>query len=157
MWIIIMARNDHQRVSVSTPINYFQYFFAYFICGVELPALWMNCHWGNIRFGENHTTVHGLLILTLQTPQIHSYLHHNPTSRAVSFPIPKLFWIPFLIRFHNLSGIGTRIGIKKKYGKGIVFLFSIPHFMNWQRELQSLILSNGQSSKHVDCVRLTHR
>ena len=36
-----MARNDHQRVSVSTPINNFLYFFAYFICGVELPALWM--------------------------------------------------------------------------------------------------------------------
>ena len=26
---------------VSTPINNFLYFFAYFICGVELPALWM--------------------------------------------------------------------------------------------------------------------
>ena len=52
MWIRIMARNDHQRESVSTPINNFQYFFAYFICGVELPALWMNCHWGNIRFAR---------------------------------------------------------------------------------------------------------
>ena len=41
MWIRIMARNDHQRVSVSTPINNFLYFFAYFICGVELPAIWM--------------------------------------------------------------------------------------------------------------------
>ena len=36
-----MAKNDHQRASVSTPINNFLYFFAYFICGVELPALWM--------------------------------------------------------------------------------------------------------------------
>ena len=36
-----MARNDHQRASVSTPINHFLYFFAYSICGVELPALWM--------------------------------------------------------------------------------------------------------------------
>ena len=26
---------------MSTPINNFLYFFAYFICGVELPALWM--------------------------------------------------------------------------------------------------------------------
>ena len=50
MWIRIMARNDHQRASVSTPINNFLYFFAYLICGVELPALWMNCHWGNIQF-----------------------------------------------------------------------------------------------------------
>ena len=44
MWVRIMARNDNQRASVSTPINNFVYFFAYFICGVELPALWMNCH-----------------------------------------------------------------------------------------------------------------
>ena len=36
-----MARNDYQRASVSTPINNFLYFFEYFICGVELPALWM--------------------------------------------------------------------------------------------------------------------
>ena len=36
-----MDRNDHQRASVSTPINNFLYFFAYFICGVDLPALWM--------------------------------------------------------------------------------------------------------------------
>ena len=36
-----MARNDHQRASVSTPINKFLYCFAHFICGVELPALWM--------------------------------------------------------------------------------------------------------------------
>ena len=36
-----MPRNDHQRASVSTPINNFLYFFAYFICGMELPALWM--------------------------------------------------------------------------------------------------------------------
>ena len=43
-----MAKNDQQRASVSTPINNFLYFFAYFICGVELPALWMNCHWGNV-------------------------------------------------------------------------------------------------------------
>ena len=41
MWIRIMARNYHQRVSVSTPMNIFMYFFAYFIWGVELPALWM--------------------------------------------------------------------------------------------------------------------
>ena len=44
MWIRIMARNDFQRESVSTPINNFLHFFVYFICGVELPALWMNCH-----------------------------------------------------------------------------------------------------------------
>ena len=36
-----MARNDPQRASVSTPINIFLYLFAYFICGVELPTLWM--------------------------------------------------------------------------------------------------------------------
>ena len=52
MWIRIMARNDHQRASVSTPINNFLYFFAYFICGMDLPALWMNCHWGNIGFAR---------------------------------------------------------------------------------------------------------
>ena len=52
MWIRIMARNDHQRASVSTPIINFLYFFAYFICVVELPALWMNCHRGNIRFAR---------------------------------------------------------------------------------------------------------
>ena len=35
-----MASNDHLRASLSTPIYNFLYFFAYFICGVELPALW---------------------------------------------------------------------------------------------------------------------
>ena len=38
-----MAKNDHQRASVSTPIHNFLYFFAYFVCGVELSALWMKC------------------------------------------------------------------------------------------------------------------
>ena len=52
MWIRIMVRNDHQRASVSTPVNNFMYFFAFFISGVELPALWMNCHSGNIRFAR---------------------------------------------------------------------------------------------------------
>ena len=52
MWIRIMAKNDHQRASVSTPINNFLYFFTYFICGVELPALWMNCRWWNILFAR---------------------------------------------------------------------------------------------------------
>ena len=60
-----MARNDHQRASVSTPINNFLYFFAYSICGVELPALWIIVTEAKYTICENHTTVHGLLIHTL--------------------------------------------------------------------------------------------
>ena len=49
-----MARNDHQRASVSTPINNFLYFFAYFICGVELPALWMKVTEAIYDLQESH-------------------------------------------------------------------------------------------------------
>ena len=49
-----MARNDHQRASVSTPINNFLYFFAYFICGVELPALWMKVTEAIYNLRESH-------------------------------------------------------------------------------------------------------
>ena len=50
-----MARNDHQRASVSTPINNFLYFFAYFICGVELPALFMIVTEAIYNLRESHS------------------------------------------------------------------------------------------------------
>ena len=45
-----MARNDHQRVSVSTPINNFLYFFAYFMIVTE--AIY------NLRKSHNCPLIH---------------------------------------------------------------------------------------------------
>ena len=63
-----MARNNHQRASVSTSINNFLYFFCMFYlwrgiaCPLDELSLWQ------YTICENHTTVHGLLIHTLQRP-----------------------------------------------------------------------------------------